>query len=146
MRLSLTTSNKNFTKMKKTMKQTAFDYPSVRNTKVEVLIHNDKIVGKIVIGKSLYLNSKDKLEGTLTLIVNRNQFTFQNKAEKDIVISKKFVIKDLKSEQKAKKYCLNELIKITDNEEFVNDKLKQKGATLKRIFETYFQITFVEIL
>jgi len=128
------------------MKQTAFDYPSVRNTKVEVLIHNDKIVGKIVIGKSLYLNSKDKLEGTLTLIVNRNQFTFQNKAEKDIVISKKFVIKDLKSEQKAKKYCLNELIKITDNEEFVNDKLKQKGATLKRIFETYFQITFVEIL
>ena len=132
--------------MKKTMKQTAFDYPSVRNTKVEVLIHNDKIVGKIVIGKSLYLNSKDKLEGTLTLIVNRNQFTFQNKAEKDIVISKKFVIKDLKSEQKAKKYCLNELIKITDNEEFVNDKLKQKGATLKRIFETYFQITFVEIL
>lgn len=128
------------------MKQTAFDYPSVRNTKVEVLIHNDKIIGKIVIGKSLYLNSKDKLEGTLTLIVNRNQFTFQNKAEKDIVISKKFVIKDLKSEQKAKKYCLNELIKITDNEEFVNDKLKQKGATLKRIFETYFQIKFVEIL
>lgn len=118
--------------------KSAFDRPCVQHTKVEVLLYEGKIIGKMVTGISNNFTGT-----TTTLIIEENAMPFQRKK---IIISKTIAGGGMDFASETKYFCLLELIKITDNEEFVNDKLQQKGATLKRIFETYFQIEFVEIL
>lgn len=118
--------------------KTAFDRPCVQHTKAEVILYKGKIVGKIITGIS-----NNYLGATSTLEIEEDKIPFQPKGK--ISISKTMTGGGMNFANETKYLCLLELIKITDNEEFVKNKLKE-GVTLKNVFKTYFQITFETIL
>lgn len=118
--------------------KTAFDRPCVQHTKVEVLLYKEKIIGKMVTGIS-----NNYAGATTTLVIEENAMPFQREK---ISISKTMAGGGMDFVSETKQLCLLELIIVTDNEEFVNDKLKQQGTSLIKIFEIHFEIKFIEIL
>ena len=97
--------------------KTAFDRPSVQQTKVEVLLYNGKVIGKMITGLS-----KNHSGATTTLKIEHAPFQ-----KESIVIHKTMAGGGMNFVEETKNLCLTELIRVTDNEEFVKDKLQQQN-------------------